>query len=328
MTAEGRTRAQRAGELRRVCTKADVLKIAPKKGRAILWFNFDADGELEPNSMHGSCPNGRLRDGANAGAGNWHGAKKRIAQTWIKKFVDFNANQQDGAPTARGELERIMIDKMAFESTGGYDGLMTAGTALLSTPIDKRSLQWGYSRAIADFRAARRLRPADPYAAMLGVARTHLYLKRFDKAARGVDEVLRLIDEERRSLLPLLAVQGEDQEAAIAADGAVSAVAVAVASGGGDGDDMSALTAARRLGLLAAHAEAAEGLARVIRRFGHRNWAPFVPAADSASDASLEPAPKKKKNEKTKTQQALPAGQQQAATAPVGEEADDDDDFM
>ena len=141
MTAEGRTRAQRAGELHRVCSKAGILKIAPKKGRAVFWFNFDADGELEPNSLHGSCPNGHLRKGANAGVGNWRGVNKRVAQTWIKKFIDFNAieHQQDGAPSERDELERAMVD-MAFE-TDSYDGLMNSATVLLSAPVDKRALQ-------------------------------------------------------------------------------------------------------------------------------------------------------------------------------------------
>ena len=141
MTAEGRTRAQRAGELHRVCSKAGILKIAPKKGRAVFWFNFDADGELEPNSLHGSCPNGHLRKGANAGVGNWRGVNKRVAQTWIKKFIDFNAieHQQDGAPSERDELERAMVD-MAFE-TDSYDRLMNGATVLLSAPVDKHALQ-------------------------------------------------------------------------------------------------------------------------------------------------------------------------------------------
>ena len=50
-TAKGYTRAQRVTKLHRECTKGKILKIAPKKGRAIFWFNFDA-GESNPSHSY------------------------------------------------------------------------------------------------------------------------------------------------------------------------------------------------------------------------------------------------------------------------------------
>ena len=32
-----------------------VLRIRPKKGRALMWFNFDSNGEFEIGSFHGGC---------------------------------------------------------------------------------------------------------------------------------------------------------------------------------------------------------------------------------------------------------------------------------
>ena len=160
---------------------------------------------------------------------------------------------------------------------------------------------------MAGFRAAHRLRPGDPYASMLGVARTHMFLKRLEAAAHAVDKVLHLIDEERRALLPV--VMSED---------CTTAVAIA-AAGEPEGKDVAA-AAMRRLGALDAHVDAATTLSHVIRRFGHHG-VPFEPVPDPTKTAA---ASVKEEETKVHCKQALPVGDDDAG-AGSGDEQDDDD---
>ena len=47
-----------------------VVHVKPKKGRALLFYNHDVDGEFNPHSIHGGCPPGE-------------GEKKYIAVQWM-----------------------------------------------------------------------------------------------------------------------------------------------------------------------------------------------------------------------------------------------------
>lgn len=50
------------------CSSKKALKIAPKKGEAIIFYSLTADGGLDPLSLHGACP---VEKGIKWGANKW-----------------------------------------------------------------------------------------------------------------------------------------------------------------------------------------------------------------------------------------------------------------
>jgi prolyl 4-hydroxylase len=40
------------------CDDPNALKVAPEKGKVVIFYSLFADGELDETSLHGACPNG------------------------------------------------------------------------------------------------------------------------------------------------------------------------------------------------------------------------------------------------------------------------------
>jgi len=44
------------------------LKVKPEAGKVIIFYNMRADGQMDPNSLHGACP---VKEGTKWAANKW-----------------------------------------------------------------------------------------------------------------------------------------------------------------------------------------------------------------------------------------------------------------
>eukprot|EP01062_Namystynia_karyoxenos_P006298 TRINITY_DN12205_c0_g1_i1.p1 TRINITY_DN12205_c0_g1~~TRINITY_DN12205_c0_g1_i1.p1 ORF type:complete len:292 (+),score=85.87 TRINITY_DN12205_c0_g1_i1:60-935(+) len=87
--------------LARYCDSPSVLRVRPRLGLGVHWFNHHPDLSPDPSALHGSCP-------VRGGGVKW------IMQRWIRWFTEANGNR-----LWQELLRPAMQREQAFRARGG-----------------------------------------------------------------------------------------------------------------------------------------------------------------------------------------------------------------
>lgn len=103
-----------------ICNSRCGLRVQPKRGRALLWYNHDSRLRHEPDSLHLACPPAVAR------------AEKPPLEKWIATRWLRNYAVGEGGPNGYDDLKTLDPQRPLEEQTGGLGGWETCEKARTS----------------------------------------------------------------------------------------------------------------------------------------------------------------------------------------------------